>query len=130
MRRKLISSGTKWEASVGYSRAVRMGPHVWVAGTTAVNEALEIVGEGDAYAQAAFVFQKIGKALKEAGASLNDVVRTRMYITRLSDQDGVGKAHFEAVGHVRPAATMIQISSLVDSRLLVEIEVEAYVPES
>lgn len=125
--RKNISSGAKWEPIVGYSRAVRVGPHVWVAGTTAVDEQSEIVGEGDAYAQARYVFEKIGKALKAAGASLDDVVRTRMFITHLAHQDAVGRAHFEAVGHARPVATMVQISGLVDSRLLVEIEAEAYV---
>ncbi len=121
-----ISSGAKWEPVVGYSRAVRIGAHVWVAGTTAVDEQSKIVGEGDAYEQAKYVFQKIGRALKQAGASLDDAVRTRMFITHLAHQDAVGRAHFEAVGHVRPAATMVQISSLVDSRLLVEIEVDAY----
>jgi enamine deaminase RidA (YjgF/YER057c/UK114 family) len=129
MPRQNISSGAKWEPVVGYSRAVRMGPHVWVAGTTAVDENSEIVGEGDAYAQAAYVFSKIAKALKAAGASLDDVVRTRMFITHLSHEADVGRAHFEAVGHVRPAATMVQIAGLVDSRLLVEIEVDAYVAE-
>jgi enamine deaminase RidA (YjgF/YER057c/UK114 family) len=122
-----ISSGAKWEPVVGYSRAVRVGAHVWVAGTTAVDEQSEIVGEGDAYEQARYVFQKIGRALQQAGASLDDVVRTRMFITHLAHQDAIGRAHFEAVGHVRPAATMVQISSLVDSRLLVEIEVDAYI---
>ncbi|QOY84910.1 RidA family protein [Paludibaculum fermentans] len=122
-----ISSGAKWEPVVGYSRAVRIGAHVWVAGTTAVDEQSEIVGEGDAYEQAKYVFHKIGRALKQAGASLDDVVRTRMFITHLAHQDAIGRAHFEAVGHVRPAATMVQISGLVDSRLLVEIEVDAYI---
>lgn len=125
--RQNISSGAKWEPVVGYSRAVRMGPHVWVAGTTAVDEESAIVGEGDAYAQASYVFRKIEKALKATGASLDDVVRTRMFITHLKDEEGVGRAHFEAVGHVRPAATMVQIAGLVDSRLLVEIEVDAYI---
>lgn len=127
--RKNISSGTKWEPVVGYSRAVRVGAHVWVAGTTAVDEQSQIVGEGDPYEQATYVFEKIAKALRAAGASLDDVVRTRIFITHLAHQDAVGRAHFEAVGHVRPAATMVQISSLVDSRLLVEIEVDAYVTE-
>lgn len=122
-----ISSGAKWEPVVGYSRAVRIGPNVWVAGTTAVDENSDIVGEEDAYEQARYVFQKIEKALRQAGASLDDVVRTRMFVTHLSHQEPVGRAHFEAVGHVRPAATMVQISGLVDSRLLVEIEVDAYV---
>jgi enamine deaminase RidA (YjgF/YER057c/UK114 family) len=123
-----ISSGTKWEAAVGYSRAVRVGPHVWVAGTTAVDTEGRVVGEGDAHAQAAFIFQKIGRALDEAGAGFADVVRTRMYLTRGEDEEAVGRAHVEVFGAVRPAATMIVISALVDARLLVEIEVEAYVP--
>lgn len=125
--RQNISSGTKWEAAVGYSRAVRIDRHVWVAGTTAVDETGAVVGEGDAYAQAAFVFRKIEKALREAGAALSDVVRTRMYITDLAHEAPVGRAHFEAVGQARPAATMIQISGLVDPRLLVEIEVDAFI---
>lgn len=126
MRRRHISSGTKWEAAVGYSRAVRVGPHVWVAGTTAVDAEGRVVGEGDAYAQAAFVFQKIGRALEEAGAGFQDVVRTRMYLTRGEDEAAVGRAHAEVFSEVRPAATMIVIAALVDARLLVEIEVEAY----
>lgn len=125
--RQNISSGTKWEAAVGYSRAVRIGPHVWVAGTTAVDENGAIVGEGDAYAQAAFIFRKIGRALEQTGASLNDVVRTRMYLTRVEDQDAVGRAHGEVFSEVRPAATMLQIAALVDSRLLVEVEIDAFV---
>jgi enamine deaminase RidA (YjgF/YER057c/UK114 family) len=129
MERKNISSGAKWEPVVGYSRAVRMGRHVWVAGTTAVDGAGEVVAPGDAYTQAAFVFQKIGWVLEQAGASLSDVVRTRMFVTRMEDQDAVGRAHFEAVGHVMPAATMVQISGLVDPRLVVEIEVDAYLGE-
>jgi len=125
--RKNISSGTRWEEAVGYSRAVRVGPHVWVAGTTAVEGEGRVVGEGDAYAQAAFIFCKIGRALEEAGASLRDVVRTRMYLVSLEDEAAVGRAHAEVFGEVRPAATMIQIAGLVDARLRVEIEVEAYV---
>lgn len=126
-QRRNIRSGAKWEDVVGYSRAVRIGPHVWVAGTTAVSGAGEIAGQGDAYAQAAFIFRKIAMALEQAGASLQDVVRTRMYITRLEDEAAVGRAHFEALGAARPAATMIQVSALVDPRLLVEIEVDAYI---
>ncbi len=127
--RKNISSGTKWESAVGYSRAVRIGPHVWVAGTTAVDERGEVLGEGDAHAQAEFVFAKIGRALKEAGADFRHVVRSRMYIVNLGDQDGVGRAHAAVLAGVRPAATMVQISGLVDPRLLIEIEVEAYITE-
>lgn len=128
-RRRNIGSGARWEDIVGYSRAVRVGPLVWVAGTTAVSGSGEVVGEGDAYAQAAFIFRKIAAALEQAGASLQDVVRTRMFITRLEDETAVGRAHFEALGAVRPAATMIQVSALVDPRLLVEIEVDAYIEE-
>lgn len=124
--RQNISSGAKWEALVGYSRAVRIDRHVWVAGTTAVDEAGTVVGEADPYAQAAFIFAKIGKALRQAGASLDDVVRTRMYITSLDFEEPVGRAHREALGHVLPAATMLQVSALVDPRLLVEIEVDAF----
>ncbi len=125
--RKNISSGTRWEAAVGYSRAVRIGPHVWVAGTTAVDAEGRIVGEGDAYEQAAFILEKIGRALEAAGASLRDVVRTRMYLVSLEDEAAVGRAHAEVFREIRPAATMIQIAGLVDPRLRVEIEVEAYV---
>lgn len=125
--RQNISSGTKWEESVGYSRAVRIGPHVWVAGTTAVDGTGAVVGENDPHAQAAFIFSKIGRALELAGATSADVVRTRMYVTRAESEEAVGRAHSEALGHVRPAATMLRISGLVDERLLVEIEIDAYV---
>ncbi|MBA3974294.1 MAG: hypothetical protein C0504_08780 [Candidatus Solibacter sp.] len=125
MVRKNISSGTKWEAAVGYSRAVRVGQQVWVAGTTAVNEAGEVVGEGDAGAQAAFIFSKIEKALAAAGASMADVVRTRMFITDRAYEGAVGRAHAAVFSEIRPAATMVVISGLVDERLLVEIEVDA-----
>jgi enamine deaminase RidA (YjgF/YER057c/UK114 family) len=122
-----ISSGTRWEEQNAYSRAVRIGPHVWVAGTTAVDAEGRIVGEGDAYGQAAFILRKIGKALKEAGAELADVVRTRMYLVSLDDAEAVGRAHAEIFRDIRPAATMIQIAGLVDPRLRVEIEAEANV---
>jgi enamine deaminase RidA (YjgF/YER057c/UK114 family) len=125
--RKNISSGTRWEAAVGYSRAVRVGPHVWVAGTTAVDDRGRVVGEGDAGAQALFILRKIERALAEAGASLRDVVRTRMYLVSLDDEEAVGRAHREVFGDIRPAATMIQVAGLVDARLRVEIEAEAYV---
>ena len=125
MDRQNISSGTKWEAAVGYSRAVRVGGQVWVAGTTAVNEAGEVVGEGDAGAQAAFIFSKIEKALTAAGTSMADVVRTRMFITDLAFEGAVGQAHAAVFSEIRPAATMVVISGLVDERLLVEIKVDA-----
>ncbi len=125
--RRNISSGTCWEAGVGYSRAVRMGPHVWVAGTTAVDAEGRVVGEGDAYAQAAFILRKIERVLREAGADLRDVVRTRMYLVSQDDEEAVGRAHAEVFSGIRPAATMIQVVGLVDARLRVEIEAEAYV---
>lgn len=127
MVRQNVSSGTKWETSVGYSRAVRIGQHVWVAGTTAVDENGQVMGEGDAEAQAAFILTKIGKALKQTDASVKDVVRTRMYITDMSYQDGVGRAHAAVFAEVRPAATMVVVAGLVDPRLLVEIEVDAFI---
>lgn len=125
--RKNISSGTRWEARNAYSRAVRAGRHVWVAGTTAVDAEGRIVGEGDAYAQAAFILRKIEAALQEAGAELADVVRTRIYLVSLEDEEAVGRAHAEFFRDIRPAATMIQIAGLVDPRMRVEIEAEAYV---
>lgn len=127
--RKNISSGTKWESAVGYSRAVRVGSNVWVAGTTAVDDQGNVIGDNDPEAQAAFIFGKIDRALRQAGATMADVVRTRMYITDLSYQDGVGRAHSAVFADIRPAATMIVISGLVDPRLLVEIEVDAFVRE-
>lgn len=127
--RRNISSGTKWELSVGYSRAVRVGPHVWVAGTTAVDEQGHVVGEGDAEAQAMYIFGKIDRALRSAGATVQDVVRTRMFVTDHAHEEGVGRAHHAIFADIRPAATMVTISGLVDRRLLVEIEVDAYVRE-
>ena len=127
--RKNISSGTKWESAVGYSRAVRIGSNVWVAGTTAVDDQGNVVGDSNSEAQAAFIFGKIDRALRQAGATMADVVRTRMYITDASYQDGVGRAHSAVFSDIRPTATMIVISGLADPRLLVEIEVDAFVRE-
>jgi len=126
--RKNIFSGTPWEDRVGYARAVRAGNIVEVSGTTAVGEN-GIVGEGDAYAQAVFIFRKIEAALKEAGASLGDVVRTRMYVTDIGSWEAVGRAHAEWFGTVRPAATMIEVKALIDPGLLIEIEATAVVQE-
>ena len=121
--RKNISSGTPWEAVVGYSRAVRVGNHVEVAGTTSI-EGTELIGNGNAYEQARFVFRKIEKALHEAGATLRDVVRTRMYITTSNVTDDVLRAHGEVFMDIRPV-----VSALIDDRLLVEIEVTAIIDE-
>lgn len=125
--RKNVSSGGPWEDVVGYSRAVRVGPHVWVAGTTAMTPD-GMADVGDPYAQAKRALAAIEKALAEAGASMSDVVRTRMYVTDIRFQDAVGRAHAEAFGNVKPAATMVQVANLADPAMLVEIEAEAYAP--
>ena len=122
--RKLISSGTEWESKVGYSRAVRVGNVIEVAGTTAV-DGDEIIGKGNLYVQTTFTFQKIEKALKEAGGSLNDVVRTRMYVIDISNWEDAGKAHGEFFKDIKPASTMVEVSALIHQELLIEIEVTA-----
>lgn len=121
-----ISSGGPWEAVVGYSRAVRVGPHVVVAGTTAATAA-GIVGLGDPYLQAQQALRTIQAALEEAGAALSDVVRTRLFVTDMAHWPQVGRAHGEFFAAVRPAATMVQVCRLIDPALLVEIEAEAII---
>lgn len=121
-----ISSGTPWESVVGYSRAVRIGNIVEVAGTTAV-DGTELIGDGNAYLQSVFIFQKIERALQEAGAQLSDVIRTRMYVTTTNVIDDVLKAHGEVFTNIRPVATLVVVSALVDERLMVEIEVSAII---
>jgi len=122
--RKKISSGSPWENIVGYSRAVRVGNIIEVAGTTAMDGDI-LVGKGDVYEQTVFIFKKIEKALIEAGATLADVVRTRMFITDISKWEAAGKAHGEFFKDIKPVSTMVEVSSLINSDLLIEIEVTA-----
>lgn len=127
MERQRISSGTSWEKLYGYSRAVRVGDVVYVAGTTAVDDVGQIVGEGDPYAQARFIYEKIRRALGAANARLSHVVRVRTFVTDISWWTEVARAQGEVFTDIRPAATLVQVSALVDPKLLVEIEVEAVV---
>lgn len=124
-----ISSGAKWEAIVGYSRAVRVGNVIEVAGTTAVDEHGQVVGLNDPYAQTQFILSKIKKALKEAGATLEDVTRTRIFVTHIEHWEAIGRAHGERFAHIRPAATLVAVSALISPELLVEIEATAVVTE-
>lgn len=128
MKRQLISSGTPWETSVGYSRAVRVGNLIFVSGTTASDEAGQTVSVRDAYGQTQFILRKIESALHEAGASLNDVVRTRLFVTDIDRWEEIGKAHGEFFSTIHPAATMVEVSRLINSDHLVEIEVDAVIP--
>lgn len=128
MKRLNINSGAHWEDIIGYSRAVKIGPYVEISGTTAV-EGEQIIGRGDPYKQCIHILTKIKNVLEQAGSSLEDVVRTRLYVINIEDWEKIGRAHGEFFGSIKPAATMIEVSRLIHPDLLVEIEVTAVIKE-
>lgn len=127
--RRNVSSGAPWEAIVGYSRAVRVGTTVHVSGTTSLDDEGRLVGDGDPYAQTKRALEIVARALERAGARLEHVVRTRMYVTRIADWREIGRAHGEVFGSIRPATTMVEVKALIDPGMLVEIEAEAIVSD-